>query len=240
MRRGAVRAYSCLRGREVPGHDRQGRFMTETIVWPTKTRELHNHHFDSTMWNDFRFRNEDIIIASYAKAGTTWTQQIVAQMLLGPDPDLEVAEISPWLDLRLPPKEVKIPMVEAQTYRRFLKTHLPVDALVFSPEANYVYVGRDGRDIVWSMYNHHARANQFWYDALNNSPGRVGPPIEEPPRISISTSASGWSATATRSGRSGRTCAPGGKCATFRTSCSCTSPTSSGICQTRCAASPSS
>jgi aryl sulfotransferase len=27
------------------------------------------------------------------------------------------------------------------------------------------------------MYNHHARANQFWYDA----PGRVGPPIEPPP-----------------------------------------------------------
>ena len=155
--------------------------MSETLVWPTKSRELHNHHFDSTMWNDFRFRNEDIIIASYAKAGTTWTQQIVAQMLLGPDPDLEVAEMSPWLDLRMPPKEVKIPMVEAQTHRRFLKTHLPVDALVFSPEAKYLYVGRDGRDIVWSMYNHHANANQFWYDALNNSPGRVGPPIEEPP-----------------------------------------------------------
>jgi aryl sulfotransferase len=76
---------------------------------------------------------------------------------------------------------VKLPMVEAQAHRRVLKTHLPVDALVFSPEAKYVYVGRDGRDIVWSMYNHHARANQFWYDALNNTPGRVGPPIEPPP-----------------------------------------------------------
>ena len=31
------------------------------------------------------------------------------------------------------------------------------------------------------MYNHHARANQFWYDALNNTPGRVGPPIGPPP-----------------------------------------------------------
>jgi len=29
-------------------------------------------------------------------------QQIVAQMLLGPDPELEVAEMSPWLDLRVP------------------------------------------------------------------------------------------------------------------------------------------
>ena len=72
-------------------------------------------------------------------------------------------------------------MVEAQTHRRFLKTHLPLDALVFSPEAKYIYIGRDGRDVVWSMYNHHANANGLWYEALNDTPGRVGPPIEPPP-----------------------------------------------------------
>ena len=149
--------------------------------WPVKTRELHNHHFDSTIWNDFEFRDDDIIIATYAKAGTTWMQQIVAQLLFNGDPDLEVAEMSPWMDLRVPPKEVKLPLVEAQTHRRFLKTHLPVDALRFSPEAKYIYIGRDGRDVVWSMYNHHVNANQTWYDALNKTPGRVGPPIETPP-----------------------------------------------------------
>jgi aryl sulfotransferase len=45
--------------------------MTETMFWPQKTRELHNHHFDSTIWNDFQFRHDDIIIATYAKSGTT-------------------------------------------------------------------------------------------------------------------------------------------------------------------------
>ncbi|HPU14740.1 MAG TPA: sulfotransferase domain-containing protein, partial [Polymorphobacter sp.] len=45
----------------------------------------------------------------------------------------------------------------------------------------YLYIGRDGRDVVWSMYNHHFNANATWYDALNNTPGRVGPPIEPPP-----------------------------------------------------------
>ena len=119
---------------EVP----MNRMMTDTIVWPKKTRELHSHHFDSTIWNDFQFRDDDIIIGTYAKSGTTWTQQIVGQMLFGPDPELEVAEMSPWLDLRVPPKEVKLPFVEAQTHRRFLKTHLPVDALVFSPKAKYI------------------------------------------------------------------------------------------------------
>jgi aryl sulfotransferase len=77
---------------------------------------------------------------------------------------------------------VKLPLLEAQTHRRFLKTHLPVNALVFSPKAKYIYVGRDGRDVVWSLYNHHVNANQNWYEAFNNTPGRVGPPIEPPPQ----------------------------------------------------------
>lgn len=150
-------------------------------TYPKKTREFHNHHFDSTIWNDLVFRDDDIVVSTYAKSGTTWMQQILAQMLFGPNPDLAVAEMSPWLDLRVPPKAVKLPLVEAQTHRRFLKTHLPVDALVYSPRAKYLYIGRDGRDVVWSLYNHHANANALWYQALNDTPGRVGPPIEPPP-----------------------------------------------------------
>ncbi|MBW8372132.1 MAG: sulfotransferase domain-containing protein [Thiobacillus sp.] len=155
--------------------------MNAPDLWPYKGRELHNHHFDSTIWNDFAFRDDDIVIATYAKSGTTWTQQIVAQMLFGGDPTLAVAELSPWLDLRVPPKAVKLEAVAAQTHRRILKTHLPVDALVFSPRAKYLYIARDARDVVWSLYNHHANANAAWYAALNDTPGRIGAPIEPPP-----------------------------------------------------------
>jgi aryl sulfotransferase len=148
---------------------------------PVKTRELHNHHFDSTVWNGFRFRDDDIVIATYAKAGTTWTQQIIAQLLFADADQLPVADMSPWLDLRVPPNEVKLAALEAQTHRRFIKTHLPVDALVYSPRARYLYLARDGRDVVWSLYHHHANANALWYQALNDTPGRVGPPMEKPP-----------------------------------------------------------
>ncbi len=161
------------------------------VAAPVKSREFHNHHFDSTMWNGFKFRDDDIIIATYAKSGTTWVQQIVSQLLFNGAEDVDVAEMSPWLDLRVPPREIKLPLVEAQTHRRFLKTHLPVDALVFSPQAKYLYVGRDGRDVLWSMYNHHANANAAWYEALNDSPGLVGPRIEPPP-ASIREYYHGW------------------------------------------------
>lgn len=144
---------------------------------PQKTRELHNHHFDSTVWNDFPFRDDDVVIATYGKSGTTWTQQIVGQLIFGGDPTVNVSMLSPWVDLRVPPREMKLPAIEAQTHRRFLKTHLPVDALVFSPRAKYIYIGRDGRDVIWSMHNHHFHANDAWFGALNDSPGLVGPPI---------------------------------------------------------------
>ena len=150
------------------------------IVWPIKTREIHNHHMKSTVWNDFKFRDDDIVIATYGKSGTTWMQQILAQLIFKGAEGIDVSPLSPWLDLRVMPPEA-IASLEDQTHRRFIKTHLPVDALVFSPKAKYLYVGRDGRDAVWSLYNHHANANEHWYDVLNNAPGRVGPPIAPPP-----------------------------------------------------------
>jgi aryl sulfotransferase len=150
------------------------------IAWPVKSREMHNHHMNSAVWNDFKFRPNDIVVATYAKSGTTWTQQIVAQLIFNGAEGIDVPHLSPWVDLRIMPPAA-IAGLEHIPHRRFMKTHLPVDALVFSPMAKYIYIGRDGRDAVWSMYNHHANANQHWYDALNNTPGRVGPPIERPP-----------------------------------------------------------
>lgn len=154
--------------------------MTQTeIVWPRKTRELFNHHMDSTIWDRFDFRDDDVIVATYAKSGTTWTQQIVTQLVFAGAEDVPLHDISPWLDLRIVPPEI-LDMLEAQTHRRVIKTHLPLDALTFSPRAKYLYIGRDGRDVVWSFHNHHSSANDLFYDAFNNTPGLVGPPIERP------------------------------------------------------------
>eukprot|EP00899_Mesostigma_viride_P015205 jgi/Mesvir1/23686/Mv18640-RA.1 len=145
--------------------------------FPEKTCEIHGHHLDSTKWNGFKFRDDDIIIATYAKTGTTWTQQIVGQLLFNGDPDIPVSDMSHWVDLRVPPKEVSTAIVEAQTHRRFLKTHLHLYNLVFSPKAKYLYVCRDGRDVAWSLHNHYAEANEKMYELLNKTPGLVGDPM---------------------------------------------------------------
>lgn len=146
-------------------------------AWPVKTRELHNHHMDSTVWNDFRFRDDDVVIGTYAKSGTTWTQQIVSQLIFHGAEGVDVPTMSPWVDMRIPDNESKLAALEAQTHRRFIKTHLPVDALVFSPKAKYLYIGRDGRDVLWSLHNHHLNGNAELFRLINDTPGRVGPPL---------------------------------------------------------------
>ena len=82
--------------------------MTTTqIDWPIKTRDIHNHHMNSTVWDSFKFRDDDIVLATYAKSGTTWTQQILTQLIFNGAEGIETSKISAWVDLRImPPEEI--------------------------------------------------------------------------------------------------------------------------------------
>jgi len=151
--------------------------MTEIAAnWPRKTREVQNHHMDSTLWDRFELRDDDVIVATYAKSGTTWTQQIVGQLIHGGDPDVAIGEMSPWWDMRIVPPHVREAVI-AQPHRRVVKTHLPADALTLSPKVKYLYVARDGRDVIWSLHNHHSNHTEQAFEMLNETPGRVGPPL---------------------------------------------------------------
>ncbi|KAJ3579403.1 hypothetical protein NPX13_g1157 [Xylaria arbuscula] len=147
---------------------------------PTKTREVQTHHMDSTAWNNFKFRPDDIVISTFPKNGTTWTQQITCQLLHAGDETAAPNVLSPWFELRIVPREQLYEMLEAQTNRRFMKTHLPVDALVWNPQAKYIFCARDGRDAIWSMHNHLTAATDVFYQLFNDTPGRVGPALERP------------------------------------------------------------
>ena len=122
------------------------------IAWPRKTHDLVNAFVDSTRWDALEFRDDDIVVATYGKSGTTLTQQIVAQLVLNGDPEVYGAAVSPWLEVRV--DETVLERARAQTHRRFLKTHLALDELTYSPIAKYIVVGRDARDIIWSWHNH--------------------------------------------------------------------------------------
>src|SRR3546814_19724925 len=95
---------------------------TTMQAWPQKTREFHNHHFDSTIWNDFRFRDDDILIATYAKSGTTRVPQHVGHWIFAGCDDLLVVALSPWSYPRAAPKEGTLPAADNPTPRRLRKS----------------------------------------------------------------------------------------------------------------------
>ncbi len=148
---------------------------------PERIHEYRNHHLDSTRWDHHRVREDDIVVTTAYKAGTTWTQRILAALIHGPDHAADLMGISPWIDARFHgPIEPILESLEAQTHRRFVKSHLAADGLPFHPEARYVVVGRDTRDVFMSLWNHYTAYTDVAY-ALFNDAERPGPEFPHAP-----------------------------------------------------------
>jgi len=147
---------------------------------PERTREYRNHHLDSTRWDGVVPRDDDIVITTAYKAGTTWTQRIVAALVLGPGP-IDLTSASPWIDARFHgPVEMLMAEIEAQRHRRFMKSHLAADGVRYFPQAKYLVVGRDTRDVFMSLWNHYSSYTDHMYEVLNDA-DRPGPPFPRCP-----------------------------------------------------------
>ncbi len=123
---------------------------------------------DSTRWDSYEHRPGDIVICTPPKCGTTWVQTIVGSLLF-PDGDLPgpVMVLSPWLDSNFRPIDEVLATLEGQEHRRWIKSHLPAEALPFYETASYVCVFRDGRDAFMSWLNHMASFRPEVTDRLN-------------------------------------------------------------------------
>ncbi|HUE45626.1 MAG TPA: sulfotransferase domain-containing protein [Aestuariivirgaceae bacterium] len=110
---------------------------------------------DSSRWDRYRSRDGDIVIGTYPKSGTTWLQQIVSLLIFQSTEPRPIQQDSPWIDRRFPETlESLVDRLEAQTHRRFLKSHLPIDGLPLYDEVRYIHVARSGLDAFMSFHNH--------------------------------------------------------------------------------------
>ena len=86
--------------------------------------------FDSSRWDGFELRPGDIIISTPPKCGTTWTQMICALLVLQePELPLPLDTLSPWIDMVTRARKEVFADLAAQTHRRFIKTHTPLDGI---------------------------------------------------------------------------------------------------------------
>jgi aryl sulfotransferase len=109
---------------------------------------------DSARWDGFPFRAGDIVISTRTKSGTTWMQMICALLVFGtPDLPRPLAELSPWLDHLIAPREEVFAQLAAQRHRRFIKTHTPLDGVPLDDRATYIVVARHPLDLAVSAYH---------------------------------------------------------------------------------------
>ena len=144
--------------------------------------------YDSNRWDGFELRSGDIIISTPPKCGTTWTQMICALLILQePELLLPLDALSPWIDMVTRARTEVFADLEAQTHRRFIKTHTPLDGIPNDPTVTYICVGRDPRDVALSMDHHidntdigaflNARERAAPIDGIE-----LGPLLTPPPR----------------------------------------------------------
>jgi aryl sulfotransferase len=103
---------------------------------------------------------------------------MICALLIFQTPELPapLAQLSPWLDWLIIPRDEVFARLEAQTHRRFIKTHTPLDGVPLSPLATYIVVGRHPLDQAVSLYHQVGNINR---DRLRELTG--GPPDQPRP-----------------------------------------------------------
>jgi aryl sulfotransferase len=148
-------------------------------------REYRTWVIDSRYWNGYVPREDDIIIATAPKCGTTWMQQIVSSLVFGDATVRSLPTVSPWVEARFRYTAEEMRQALASLHhRRFLKTHLPIDGLPLYDDVKYIHVGRDGRDAALSMHNHFSgfsEAQIALFDGIGRDDPVVGGPYRRPP-----------------------------------------------------------
>jgi aryl sulfotransferase len=111
---------------------------------------------DSERWERFPLRPDDVIITTPSKCGTTWMQTIVGTLLRLRTDLPPMGTISPWLDMQIRTEDEVFRLLGAQTGRRFIKTHTPLDGLPAHPTVTYICVIRHPLDVALSDRDHMA------------------------------------------------------------------------------------
>ncbi|RRR97561.1 sulfotransferase domain-containing protein [Glycomyces terrestris] len=130
---------------------------------------------DSARWLRLPPRSGDIVISTRSKHGTTWTQAIVALLVLQtPDLGAPLHELSPWVDWLVVPEAEMHARLAAQSHRRVMKTHTPLDGIPLRPDTRYIVAARHPLDAAVSLYH---QGNNLDHDRIR---ALVGAPRPEP------------------------------------------------------------
>lgn len=106
-------------------------------------------------WTDFPFRDDDIVISSAPKCGTTWVQMICGLLIFQTrDLPAPLVDLSPFMDWGGQRRAQIHAQLAAQEHRRFIKTHQPLSAVPDDPRVTFIVMARHPLDAALSLYYH--------------------------------------------------------------------------------------
>ncbi len=137
---------------------------------------------DSARWQAFNFRAGDIVISTRSKSGTTWMQMICALLVFETvEFPARLDQLSPWVDWLGTPLDKLLTQLDAQTHRRFVKTHTPLDGIPLDPRATYIVVARHPLDLAVSLYHQGDNLDRDRIRELTGQPEPAALPTRRPP-----------------------------------------------------------
>ncbi|XP_073345198.1 sulfotransferase 2B1-like [Pagrus major] len=122
---------------------------------------LHPQH-SLKYYEDFTFRQDDIIVATYPKSGTTWMQEIAPLIMSGGDPasvdTLPNWDRVPWLE----EQRSCVLNLEQRPSPRMFATHYHYNMMppsFFEAKPKVIYVMRNPRDVFTSSFHYYGMAS---------------------------------------------------------------------------------
>jgi hypothetical protein len=126
--------------------------------WPRALSRLMNRAL--SRFGPYQPGAHDVLVCSYFKSGTNWTMQIAVQIAHRGAARFEhIHDLVAWPEARRGARGVAVPIEDESTWRdsptalRVIKTHLHAGQVPYSPQARYICVTRDPKDVFVSSYH---------------------------------------------------------------------------------------
>lgn len=124
----------------------------------------------------YRPTEHDVFVVTYVKSGTNWMMQLAHQLLFHGAGDYEhIHCVVAWPDTKLmgPMVNYAIPVEDPRVWmaspegRRVIKTHFRWEDVPYAPEAKYIIVIRDPKDVFVSSYHFFVKDGPFSFSNLS-------------------------------------------------------------------------